>query len=81
MILNTYKSNSIIIYKLNVYNDISLQNKLNIFNVKKFFNKEIIKYFNYLLLFTIIEQREKFKIVIIIFNFTIIIISSVNHLY
>lgn len=43
MILNTYKSNSIIIYKLNVYNDISLQNKLNIFNVKKFFNKEIIK--------------------------------------
>lgn len=45
MILNTYKSNSIIIYKLNVYDDISLslQNKLNIFNVKKFFNKEIIK--------------------------------------
>ena len=43
MILNTYKSNSIIIYKLNICDDISLQNKLNIFNVKKFFNKEIIK--------------------------------------
>ena len=42
MILNTYKSNSIIIYKLNVYDDISLQNKLNIYSFKKFFNKEII---------------------------------------